>query len=105
MNWKQQQRKENNGNWDLPEQITICGETYKYNWEWNDLNWLWFETYDWWRAFQLWTYNNGIFEEWFRFYFDWEKEVGEFDYVWDLKNGTRIDENWTEHKIENWVDI
>ena len=94
-----------NLNGGLPETITVCGETYKYNWEWNDLNWLWFETYDWGRAFQLWTYINGILEEWFRFYFDWEKEVGKFDYVWDLKNGTRIDNNWVQHKIENYEEI
>lgn len=94
-----------NLNGNLPETITVCWETYKYNGEWNDLNWLWFETYDWWRAFQLWTYANWTLEEWFRFYFDGEKEVGEFDYVWDLKNGTRIDANWTEHKVENWIDI
>ena len=91
-----------NLNGDLPETITVCGETYKYNGEWNDLNWLWFETYDWWRAFQLWTYANWTLEEWFRFYFDGEKEVGKFDYVWDLKNGTRIDNNWVHHKIENY---
>lgn len=95
----------NNGNWGLPEQITVCGETYKYNLEWNDLNWLWFETYDWWLAFQLWTYNNGTLEEWFRFYFDWVKEIGKFNYVWDLENGTRIDANWAEHKVENWADV
>ena len=95
----------NDKNGDLPETITICGETYKYNGEQNNLNWLWFETYDGWRAFQLWTYTNGTLEEWFRFYFDGEKEVGEFDYVWDLKNGIRIDANWIEHKVENWVDI
>lgn len=91
-----------NLNGNLPETITVCWETYKYNWEWNDLNWLWFETYDWGRAFQLWTYANWTLEEWFRFYFDGEKEVGEFDYVWDLKNGTRIDNNWVQHKIENY---
>ena len=96
---------ERNPNGDLPDQITICGETYKYNWEWNDLNWLWFETYDGGWAFQLWTYINWTLWEWFRFYFDWEREVGEFDYVWDLKNGTRIDRNWTQHKIENYEEI
>ena len=92
---------DNNGNWGLPEQITVCGETYKYNWEWNELNWLWFETSDWWRAFQLWTYVNGTLEEWFRFYFDWVKEVGEFDYVWDLKNGVRIKADWSQYKVRS----
>ena len=92
---------ERNPNGDLPDQITICGETYKYNWEWNDLNWLWFETYDGGWAFQLWTYVNGILEEWFRFYFDWEREVGKFDYVWDLKNGIRIEADWSQHKVQN----
>lgn len=94
-----------NPSWDLPDQITVCGETYKYNWEWNDLNWLWFETYDGGWAFQLWTYVGGLLEEWFRFYFDWEKEVGIFDYVWDLINGIRIDADWNQHKVENWEDV
>ena len=96
---------DDNPSGDLPDHITICWEVYKYNWEWTDLNWLWFETYDGWRAFQLWTYTNGHIEEWFRFYFDWEREVGRFDYVWDLESGVRIDADWRQHRVENYQDV
>jgi hypothetical protein len=94
-----------NPDYDLPNQITICGETYKYNSEWADLNWLWFETYDWGRAFQLGSYINGTLDEWFRYYFDWEKEVGKFDYIWDLIDGIRIDADWTQHEVKSYKDV
>jgi len=31
----------------LPSTITVCGEKYEYNWDKDNLNWLWFETYGW----------------------------------------------------------
>jgi hypothetical protein len=61
-------------------------------------------------AFQIWIYSNGRLERWVRFYSDWEKEIGEFDDLgahgdaWALVNGTRVDANWTVHKIVDWEE-
>lgn len=94
---------------DFPTNVSIYWETCKYR-RWEDLNWLWFETCDWLMAFQIWIYSNGRLERWVRFYSDWEKEIGEFDDLgahgdaWALVNGTRVDANWTVHKIVDWEE-
>lgn len=87
----------------LPSEVKICGEKYKYAGK--DLTWLWFESYNQWFAFQLWMYVDWVLDEWARFYEDWVKEVWKFNFWWDLIKGTRIERDWSQHKVENWEDL
>ena len=89
----------------LPNEVRICGEKYKYAVDWDNLTWLWFQSYDQWFAFQLWMYVDWVFDEWARFYEDWVKEVWKFNFWWDLVKGTRIERDWSQHKVENWEDL
>jgi hypothetical protein len=50
-------------------------------------------------------YVDWVLDEWARFYEDWVKEVWKFNFWWDLIKGTRIERDWSQHKVENWEDL
>ena len=90
--------------WDLPSHINILGENYKYTVDWDNLNWLGFESYYGWHSLRIWEYTDWSLSFWTVYSYDWLRETWSFNITWDLIEWVRIETDWSLHIIENSIE-
>ena len=93
-----------NKTWDLPSHINILGENYKYTVDWDNLNWLGFESYYGWHSLRIWEYTDWSLSFWTVYSYDWLRETWSFNITWDLIEWVRIETDWSLHIIENSIE-